>query len=230
MKRMTNETIGISAEIAIADTFKISVENNYRKRGDTKTINAIKKIVKAVFSKYKIPKPKKHIAEKQNPNDFELIGGKTLSVKTNEKKLGKVAPQNVGQPTSTTYFEHFESIITEPIPKEYEKRRELFKKISVSEVDKVFTIYWQNLFHSDYYIHFYNVHNNVDFKVFGKLPLPAIKKSDFSFTHITKNKEWYEGTTLKYNDITIGEFQAHQVRDCFKFRFDIDGIIKAFLL
>ena len=75
--------------------------------GDRSTISRIKEIVPDVFSKYKIPKPQKHVAENQNPVDFELEGSKTLSVKTSKKQLWKVAPQCVGQPTAETYFEHF---------------------------------------------------------------------------------------------------------------------------
>jgi hypothetical protein len=227
---MTTETVGISAEIAIADIFKVSVSADYKKRGDKETINKIKKVVRKVFSQHNIPNPQRFVAEKQNPIDFELVDGKTLSVKTNQKKLGKVAPQNVGQCTSETYFEKFKSLTTRK-PKRYEDKVKLFKEISVSKIDKVFEIYWKNLFHCDYYIHFYNVcSGNLSYAVFEKPKVPQIKKGNFSFTHIEKNKDWNEGTTLRYSGITIGEFQAHQSKDCFKFRFDISGIKKAFSL
>jgi hypothetical protein len=229
---MNNEEVGISAEVAIADAFDVSIDADYRNRGDVNTINEIKKIVPDIFSKHKIPTPITHIAEGQNPADFKLEGGKTLSVKTNKSKLGKVAPQNVGQPTAETYFEHFNSFADDKIPSCYNAKRELFKQISVSKIDELLKVYWENLFHCDYYIHFYDVcsRRGLKYIVFKKINPPTFEKDKISFTHIVKNRKWNESTTVKYDNISIGEFQAHQKRNCLKFRFNIEGVIKAFSL
>jgi hypothetical protein len=49
-----------------------------------------------------IPLPIRHVAERQNPTDFILANGQALSVKTNKQKLGKAAPQRIGQASSKT--------------------------------------------------------------------------------------------------------------------------------
>ena len=97
------EIIGISAEIAIANTFNIPVNQNYIDRGDSKIIGLLSPYIEDIFIKNRIPTPKILVAENQNDTDFILSDGRTLSVKSNKKDLGKVAPQIVGQPTSNTY-------------------------------------------------------------------------------------------------------------------------------
>lgn len=101
---LNNKEIGISAEVAIADAFGLSVTPNYRNRGNEDIVKLIQPQIINIFKNEGIPNPIKHIAEGQNPVDFELNNNYTLSVKTNQQFSKKVAPQNVGQPTSTTYF------------------------------------------------------------------------------------------------------------------------------
>jgi len=42
-QKFNNEVIGISAEIAVADIFNVTIDNNYRMRGSTEIINLLKK-------------------------------------------------------------------------------------------------------------------------------------------------------------------------------------------
>ena len=48
--------------------------------------------------------------------------------------------------------------------------------------------------------------------------------SKFTFTKPTV-AEWNESTTVKYNSVTIGEFQIHNNRDCVKFRFHFKNLL-----
>ena len=224
-----NETIGISAEIAIANAFNLPLTANYRNRGNNSISNNIQLVVKNAFETFDIPTPIKHIAEGQNPVDFILTGNLTLSVKTNQSLLGKAAPQNIGQPTSTTYFSHFPQYI-ENLPDDYETRRSLFKTISINHIDEVITEYWNNMFDCDFLIHFYNIIDRTgslspipSYAVFNKTQSPVWEKRNFTFTKSLTT--WNESCTVKYLDITIGEFQVHSNRDCFKFRFNMKGIV-----
>lgn len=229
MHGFNNEEIGISAEIAIAKEFNVPVADSYIARGDNDVMNMIQPYIKSIFEKENIPNPIKHIAEGQNPVDFLLDGGKTLSVKTNQQFNKKVAPQNVGQPTSGTYFHHFRSIYGNNIPNSYREKCELFKKVSIARIDEIMAIYWKNLFHCDYLLHLYNIVNsygmltsNVSYMVYPWLDSRSFDKSKFSFTQNAQC--WNESCTVKYCGIAIGEFQVHKNRDCFKFRFNMDGV------
>ena len=50
------------------------------------------------------------------------------------------------------------------------------------------------------------------------------KREKFSFTKETIDK-WNESNTVKYDGKTIGEFQVHNNRVCFKFRFQMQNLI-----
>ena len=102
---MNNETVGISAEVAIANVFDVDINPEYIDRADEDVVELLEFDLDTIFQKEGIPLPIEHVAEEQNPVDFVLEDGSALSVKTNQKRLGKVAPQIIGQPTSQTYFE-----------------------------------------------------------------------------------------------------------------------------
>lgn len=230
--KINNETIGISAEVAIADYFGIAINDEYRARANPLIIDSFEEVVIQTFSCKDIPKPIKHVAEDQNPVDFILSGQQTLSVKTSQRLQGKVAPQNVGQPTSETYFHHFQDLYKGiNIPSTYEERAGLFKEITIDRIDEVISIYWDNLFDCDYLLHYYNVldsksrlSGNISFKIYKQSIGKQFDKEKFTFTQ-TKTS-WNESNTVKYNNVTIGEFQVHNNRNCFKFRFNMDGINK----
>jgi hypothetical protein len=252
-QKFNNELIGISAEIAVADTFKVPINENYRKRGENDIVNVLENLLKEniteIFPKGVIPI--EHVAEGGNPIDFKLNNGKTLSVKTNKRQLGKVAPQIIGQPTAETYFSHMKNELLDDIPEfddienklkerkledNYENRSKIFKEISVKYIDIIINEYWKNLVECDYLLFFYNIidknkkiSKNPEYIIVTKeLELPNFEKENFSFTKTLTN--WNESNTVKYNyngtQISIGEFQVHKNRNCFKFRFNIKNILK----
>lgn len=235
-----NESFGIATEVAIAKTFNVTISSAYEARAEEDIVDLLLKddSIRKVFIKENIPNPTKHIAEKQNPIDFILSDGSSLSVKSNQGKLGKVAPQNIGQPTSETYFSYLENYFKQfslidylkeqELNNTYENRAIAFKQISLSHTSEVVNMYWKNLFECDYYIHFYNLNvhaNPLDNYLFLRKEQPPIwDNSKFTFTQSLDT--WNESNTLKYCGISIGEFQVHKHRNCFKFRFNVDGIVK----
>ena len=90
---MNNETYGISLEVAIADAFDVEVNGDYRERADEMVVENAIPVVLSLFEEYELPYPADHVAEGQNPIDFILEDGTTLSVKSNFDGLGKAAPQ-----------------------------------------------------------------------------------------------------------------------------------------
>ena len=230
---INNETVGISAEVAIANEFGIKIAPFYVQRADQEIINCIKPVVKPAFDQYNIPNPVCHIAEGQNPVDFELKQGKTLSVKTNQENLGKVAPQIIGQPTANTYFSIMGKELNCDLLAElngqdtYENRVKLFKKISMTQTADVLNVYWRYMFDCDYLIHFYNVLNGYPrFVVFGKAIVPNWEEGKFTFSQTLDS--WNESCTVRYKGFSIGEFQAHNNRNCLKFRFNMDAVKSVF--
>lgn len=227
-----NEQIGLAGEVAIADVFNVPIESLYRKRTTQSLIESITPIIPGIFTNENIPQPIAHIAERQNKVDFNLANGGTLSVKTNQKGLGKVAPQVVGQASSTTFFPFFASIIPATlVPSTHAAKTQLFKATVFSHIDKMLEIYWSNMFDCDYLIHIYNVlnranqiTNNPKYIVLSKRDSPVWDRQKITFTQNLES--WNESNTVKYDGISIGEFQIHSNRDNFKFRFNLDGVTK----
>lgn len=237
-----NESIGVAAEVAIAHAFNVQINSEYERRAENSIVEMLDcETIRGIFSGKGIPKPTAHIAEGQNPVDFMLEGGKTLSVKTNMGKQYKVAPQNIGQPTAETYFEFIEQHNILPgftlkkclqecnLQDTYESRVAIFKCISQREIVHMLNMYWDNLFECDYLIHFFIVRNskklNNNYIVIPKPKgHPRWDSSKISFSKTIS--EWNESCTLEYDGITIGEFQAHRNRNCLKFRFDLRGLMR----
>ena len=48
------------------------------------------------------------------------------------------------------------------------------------------------------------------------------------FSHNKKKNQWNESTTISINNISIGEFQVHNHRDCIKFRWTFENLLKLF--
>lgn len=240
---INNESIGISAEVAIGRTFDVPISPDYELRAEERIVALLMKnnAVAKIFYRENIPVPIAHIAERQNRIDFILAGNKTLSVKTNQNDIGRAAPQNIGQPTHHTYFEYLknnniipgfdiENFLAERgLHDCYAARSEAFKYLSIGYIDRLINMYWKNMFECDYLILFYNLdsyQNPLDnYRIFGKMAVPPNWKRElFSFTQTVSS--WNESNTVKYNGISIGNFQVHRNRYCFKFRFNMKGIVK----
>lgn len=232
---LNNEQIGISAEIAIADIFNISINDQYRNRGVQDITNAIKPIIADIFNINNIPSPIKHAAENQNIVDFILQDNKTLSVKTNKQKLGKAAPQKIGQASSNTWYAILaERLDIAYIPTAYPEKVKLFKIIALTRIEQLLGIYWEYMFDCDFLIHIFNIVDSNDipttdpkYIVIKKTSSPIWDPAKISFTKTTV-AEWNESNTVKYeyDGVAIGEFQVHNNRDNFKFRFNMAGIYK----
>ena len=158
-----------------------------------------------------------------------------MSVKTNKQKLGKAAPQKIGQASSNTWY----AILAERlgiayIPTAYPEKVKLFKIIALTRIEELLGIYWEYMFDCDFLIHIFNVVDSNDnptadpkYIVIKKTSSPIWNPAKISFTKTTV-AEWNESNTVKYeyDGVAIGEFQVHNNRDNFKFRFNMAGIYK----
>lgn len=232
------EQIGISTEIAIADAFNVKINDDYRARGVSNISSQLTPLLQNMLNNANIPKPIKHIAEGGNPVDFMLEGGKTLSVKTNMRAGSKIAPQILGQPTAKIFWQKFPELIPHNINLKalsYEEQSKLFKITALTNTSHMLTKYWENLFDCDYLVYANNVIDKYDgispnpnIKLYSKASAPVFDASKIRFTQNLTS--WNESNTIKYDGVPIGEWQIHNNRDCFKFRFNLKGLEKTRLL
>lgn len=218
-----NETIGITAEKSICDMFEIEYPSHLKIRSSLQVQNELENVIKIAFKK--IPKPIKYTGSTEGKRgkkskcsyDFILIGGYTLSLKTNKEKI---CPPEVGQPSARTCYEYFSQFIEGD-----EVTDMTFKNMVLNNIDKIMPIYITHLFDSDYLLWLHKDKGEWIYNIFNKDAAKGIMwdKDKFSFTKPTIF-EWNESNSVKYNNITIGEFQVHLHRNCFKFRFNMKNL------
>lgn len=226
--KMNNETLGISAEAAICDMFNLEKPESFATRASKYLEKILYPTLKEAFSN--LPKPIKHSGSTPGERgeqskcayDFVLNGLLTLSLKTNKGKM--VCPPEVGQPGSKTcllYFGEFFEKGTEEVT------RDSFKKMVFDNIEKIMPIYVAHLFDSDWLLWIYETKAGFEYKTISGDSIENFvwQREKFSFT---KNsiEEWNESNTVKYDGMTIGEFQIHTNRNCFKFRFNLMNLLK----
>jgi hypothetical protein len=159
-----------------------------------------------------------HVAKGGNKYDFDVIGveGLHLSAKSS-KKDGKVCPQVIGQPSKKkfcSYFNLSETITLEEI-----------KLYITDNLFDMLPVYFNNTF--DCPILYYNKNKNICLFVVNETSIDW-RSYIIEFSHLKKNKPWGESSTISINNITIGEFQVHNHRDCIKFRWAFENLLKVF--
>ena len=224
----TNETLGMSAEGAVCDYFNLKKPESFQKRVMKSYVEKLMPVVKKAFEE--LPAAIEHsgstVGERGGQSkcsyDFVLKGNQTLSLKTNKGKM--VCPPEVGQPGSKTCLLYFKEFLKEGIT---EVTREAFKKMVLTQIDKIMPIYVENLFDSDWLLWIYEVKDAFDYLAISK---DDIKDFEWEFDKFIFTKqtvdEWNESNTVKYNGMSVGEFQVHKNRNCYKFRFNMPNLLR----
>lgn len=224
--KITTETFGMTAEKTICDIFKLSYPANFKTRCSMRLQEEITPTIKAAFAE--LPNAVKHTGSEQGERgkeskcsyDFVLAGGQTLSLKTNTGKM--VCPPEVGQPGAETCYLYFKHLTDAT-----EITEEVFKEMVLNHIAEMMPIYVKHLLDSDYLLWIYKKKNDYEYKIFNSDFAKNMVWDDSAFTFTKPTiEEWNESNTLKYNSISIGEFQVHRTRSCFKFRFNMENFEK----
>ena len=247
-KQINNETLGISAEVAFCKIYDLNYPSHLDCRCDEDTCNSLIPICNNIKKTCNL-EIIEHIGSKNGPSDFKLSNNKTLSLKTLKSDRGKICPQKIGQPTRKSWDNQFnlklkniedtndESFITIKKKKFYIKNEIQRKKWIKDNIDIVITEMFKYLLCcSDNIIIIIKTNDDFQYVYFPKKDIIKFDKEKFSYTNgcldgaiheSGKHKgEYYEGTTVKYDNIRLGEFQFHNNRDNIKFRFYYKGLIE----
>lgn len=224
--RMTTETFGMTAEKTICDMFGLAYPDNFKGRCSARLQEEITPAVKAAFTR--LPAAIKHTGSEKGergrdskcPYDFILEGQKTLSLKTNTGKM--VCPPEVGQPGAETCYLYFKHLTHAT-----EMTGDVFKEMVLTRIGDMMPIYVEHLLDSDYLLWIYKKKDRYEHKIFPSdfARNMTWNRNAFTFTKPTIG-EWNESNTLKYNGVSIGEFQVHKARSCYKFRFNMENFEK----
>lgn len=229
--KYTTETLGISTEAGICEIFNLEKPDSFATRESRKYINALKPVLIESFKN--MPPAIIHSGSTKGKRggvskcsyDFVLEEGLTLSVKSNKGKM--VCPPEVGQPGAETCFLYFSKFLPKGT-KEVTKSN--FKEMVYEHICELIPIYVNHLFDSDWLLWVYEVKDGYEHKEISKDKIMDYmwEKEKFTFTRQTIEK-WNESNTVKYGGISIGEFQVHNNRNCFKFRFNMKNLLEMIL-
>lgn len=224
--KKTTETLGMTAEKSICDLFNLKYPENFKKRTDMTIEREIMPAVKDAFNQ--LPPAIQHTGsmkgergkESKCSYDFLLEGNKTLSLKTNTGI--KVCPPEVGQPGADTCYYYFGHLTEHNYIDS-----DIFKNMVLNHIAEMMKIYICHLFDSDFLLWIYKRSGSFKYKIYSS---ECSKKfvwepSLFTFTKKTIDA-WNESNTVMYNGISVGEFQVHTKRSCFKFRFNMENLNK----
>lgn len=229
-KETTNETFGISAEKAICDLFNLDYPNSFKTRSSKNIVRKLKPVILDVFKE--LPKPIKHSGSEvgtrggasKSSFDFILEGNKKLSLKTNFGKM--VCPPEVGQPNDKTCYLYFKDYIDGD-----KVTKENFKIMVYEHIEDILPIYMNHLFDSDYLLRISLIKKgkkeSYKAEVYEQFYGNFFKWEKLNFSFSKKQiSDWKVSNTVYYNDNKIGEFEVHNSRNCYKFRFEFDSLIK----
>lgn len=222
-----NETLGMSAESAICEYFHLQQPNSFLTRCSPSIKRELISVIKESFRI--IPKAIRHTGSESGERgkqskcsyDFVLESERTLSLKTNKGKM--VCPPEVGQPGEKTCSFYFKDFLPSGLSK---LTNEVFKDMVYEHIADIMPIYVEHLFDSDWLLWIYQEKTKYAFRAISRSDIKDIKweKERFSFTKSTI-EQWNESNTVKYDGLKIGEFQVHNHRSCFKFRFHLANLL-----
>jgi hypothetical protein len=226
MTKITNETIGESAEKALCDLNNLSCNIESHRYQDDIVEKIYDSGIQQLLKNNNILLTK-HIGKGNGPIDFEA-DDKSLSLKTLKRKEGKICPQG-GQPTCKS-FDEKNNLISNTANKERKEAYIIRWNYLKENIGYYLNKMQDQTFCCDYLLLISNCELN------PKAELLKNKHYDFTKMDITYTREKYEerpregkkpaefSTTVKGiingKNVSIGEFQFHKnSRTEVKFRF-----------
>ena len=219
-KKLQTEDLGKKFEMGICLLYDIPYDGKYKySMEEAEKLRDRLSLLTGEF-----PHKLKHTAK--NGSQYDFTGAEDESIKLSAKttkKDGKVCPQVIGQPSKKKFCEFFSVDINFTLQQ--------IKGHIEQNVKSMMNIYFDLTF--DCPVLYYNQKSDkLQLIKVTKLTKPT-KKIDWSdqvieFSHNKKNKEWGESSTISISNITIGEFQVHNHRDCIKFRWAFENLLEKF--
>ena len=225
-KKLQTEDLGKKFEMGICLLYDIPYDGKYKySMEEAEKLRDRLSLLTGEF-----PHKLKHTAK--NGSQYDFTGAEDESIKLSAKttkKDGKVCPQVIGQPSKKKFCEFFSVDINFTLQQ--------IKAHIEQNVKSMMDIYFDLTF--DCPVLYYNQKSDkLQLIKVTKLTKPTkltklTKNIDWfdqviEFSHNKKNKEWGESSSISISNITIGEFQVHNHRDCIKFRWSFENLLEKF--
>lgn len=222
---INNESLGMSVEFAICEQSGLQ-SSHLRERAVPELVEQVTETVASALDE--LPEVTEHIGGHSDV-DFLTANG-SLSVKSNLKAQGKVAPQRCGQPTARTFTEFFRDLLLPTDDVDGVIPRPVMKRRVQERISDFIPIYLENLFDCDFLLWLW-LNPSPGYRVISKLDIAQVDWSAGYFDFSKTPEDWNESCTVKYRApnqeraVSIGEFQIHNNRDNYKFRFSMQNLL-----
>jgi hypothetical protein len=234
-KQVNTELLGISAEMAMCELAGVEPVG-IRGRTDASLTRAVTPVLEMALKS--LPVVTRHAGSDRrgvakSTFDFELEGGKRLSLKTNfSKGRAKVCPPVFGQGGADNYWKAFGDLYRQG---DRDERRGVsvpaFKRISIARIDIKMERYLDSLFDCDYLIWLWQK-PVPGFRIFQPSNLPKLEWRIERFSFSQTVESWNESCSVRYQPtdtsrrLSLGEFQVHRNRAGYKFRLNLNNLAK----
>lgn len=227
----TNETWGISVEVALCELFNIPVPQEYKSRFDSEMVIEAQSALGEVATKGAIPQITDCLATerkgfKKSSTDF-MAGKQTISVKTNFNNSKMVCPPEIGQPGIEVGLNYYNSVFGTTISREslFSKKMYEFKTYFQKNISRIVSDQVEKLFSEDAVLYVRKRNKKIDVLfVDTKNKKFSFDDSQFKFTRTPD--DWNESASISYKGISLAEMQLHSNRTPFKFRFNFENLLK----
>lgn len=223
---MNNESLGITTEFIICELAGLPSEH-LRARIHTPLIPVIRPVIERALRE--LPLVISHEGGSSDV-DFHTEAG-TLSVKTNQSiRSAKVAPQRCGQPSARTFSLFFREFFVESELVAGVVPREIMKQRVQARIHEFIPIYLANLLDCDHTLWLW-AEPHPSYRIIDRGEAGNIHWELKRFSFTVDPYEWNESCTVKYlppgaiTPLSIGEFQIHNNRDNYKFRFIMKNLL-----
>ena len=225
---INNETLGQTAEKVICDLNNID-SSHLSKRANVDYEEKLRPVLTRALSE--LPTVISHQGletglrggSSKSGIDFCLAGKKTLSVKTNKNNNTKVCPSEVGQSSWKVLDKYFKNILEDNgitnlnIPN--------FKRIVFSSIHRLMPIYINHLMSCDYLLWIFQRKEIFQYLILNNDTFSELNWDIDKFSFTQTIQTWNESCTVKYKNISIGEFQIHNNRSpSKKFRLNLKNL------
>jgi len=223
---INNESYGLTAEKIICDIY--GLDSRYFIHRSVPQLEPI--LIPTVEQACKsLPRIIKHVGlekgdrggQSKSTVDFICDNNKTLSVKTTLNSNCKVCPSECGQSGRETFDRYFGHLYQGSI--DYYK----FKSLCLNKSHQMMPIYLSHLFDCDYLLWLY-CGKTCGYRILRKKDIPSFTWSKNRFSFSRGINTWNESSTVYYDRISIGEYQVHNHRHCYKFRFNLKNLCNLF--
>lgn len=234
-----NETLGMTVEKVLCDLAGLD-GSELASRSLASYEERMRPTLRAAMDE--LPRFVRHVGKEagtrgghsKSPVDFLLEKDLTLSSKATLKRgKAKVCPSEMGQPGMQTYALHFahlydpEELVDGVVPPS------VFKRTAQTRIADKMSTYFEHLFDCDILLWSW-LQPTPGHLIFRREDVPAMAWDPDRFGFTKTPDVWGESCTVKYRfedrdsgeeeTLSIGEFQVHEHRANYKFRFNLPNL------